>query len=103
MITLQQIEAIVVLLSAIGALVVATGTLVWFMADQFKKNRAEFWKGITALHNTITVKLDDHEKKDDRRFDRVTDQIWNIEFGIWNCEHECRLARHLQRRHDLRR
>ena len=76
---LQQIEAIVVLLSAIGALVVATGTLVWFMADQFKKNRAEFWKGITALHNTITVKLDDHEKKDDRRFERVTDQIWSIE------------------------
>ncbi len=77
--TLQQVEAIVDLLVAIGALVAATATLVWFIADQFKKNRAEFWKGIAALHNTITAKLDDHEKKDDRRFERVTDQIWNIE------------------------
>jgi hypothetical protein len=77
--TVQQLEAIVILLGAIGSLVVATGTLVWFMADQFKKNRAEFWKAITSLHNTITTKLDDHEKKDDRRFEKVTDQIWSIE------------------------
>lgn len=77
--TLQQIEATVVLLSAIGALVVATGTLVWFMSDQFKKNRAEFWKGITSLHNTITAQLDDHETKDDIRFEKIRDQIWTIE------------------------
>jgi hypothetical protein len=76
--TAQQIETIIVLLCAMGSLVVATGTLVWFMADQFKKNRAEFWKGITSLHNTMTARLDDHDKKDDRRFDRMTDELWDI-------------------------
>lgn len=67
------------MLTAIGALIVATATLVWFIADQFKKSRAEFWKGITALHNTMTTSLDDHEKRDDQRFDRLTTQVWGLE------------------------
>jgi hypothetical protein len=75
----QQLETIIVLLCAIGSLVIATATLVWFMADQFKKSRAEFWKGITALHNTMTEQLDDHENKDDRRFERITDQLFEIQ------------------------
>ena len=76
--TFQAAELVITLVAAIGALIVATATVVWFMADQFKKNRAEFWKAITALHNSITEKIDDHSKDDDRRFHELQTQIWQM-------------------------
>jgi hypothetical protein len=71
-------ELVVTLCTAIAALVVATATVVWFMAEQFKKTRAEFWKAISSLHNTVAATIDDHKKEDDRRFERLTDQVWSI-------------------------
>ncbi len=74
-----QIETLLAVVSAIGALILATATLVWFISEQFKKNREEFWKGISSLHNTITSMLGNHEKEDDRRFERLSDQIHDVE------------------------
>jgi hypothetical protein len=78
-VTTQQIEFIITLLAGIGGLLVATASLAWFIAEQFKKTRAEFWTGITNLHNTIMMKIDDHQKEDDHRFDAITRQVWNLE------------------------
>ena len=75
----SQIETIIAVVSAIGALLVATSTLVWFISTQFKSAREEFWKGISSLHNTITTMLNNHEKDDDRRFERISDQLLDIE------------------------
>ena len=77
--TVQELQLVITMLTAIGALIVAVAVLVWFIADQFKKNRAEFWRAISELHNTIAAQIDRHEQKDDVRFDRLTNQIWSIE------------------------
>jgi predicted tellurium resistance membrane protein TerC len=77
--TLTQIEALVATLTAIGGLIFAIAGLVWFLSEQFKRNRSEFWKAISELHNTIVGKMDTHEKEDDRRFEALTTQIWHIE------------------------
>jgi len=66
-------------LEVLASVATATAAVVWFIADQFKKNRAEFWKGIEALQAALTVKLDQHEREDNRRFEKITEQIWDIE------------------------
>jgi hypothetical protein len=75
----QAVEALIAVAGAAGSLVVATATLVWFIADQFKKNRRVFYEGLTALHNAVTSKLDEHEKKDDKRFEMLTSQVFDIQ------------------------
>ena len=75
----SQIELVTAVVTALFGIVIATGTLVWFMADKFKKNRAEFWRGLTELHNTVMSEMDNHEKKDDLRFEALTNQIWKME------------------------
>jgi len=81
-VTATQVELVVTLLTAVGALCVAVGTLVWFISDQFKKNRALFWKGLSELHNTIVAKIDDHQKDDNRRFAALQDAVWDLRLHL---------------------
>ena len=51
-------------------------------ANQFKKNRSEFWRGLTELHNTITAKVDDHAKDDKIQFNDLSNQIWRLRLAV---------------------
>ena len=66
--TAEQLQFIITLLTGMGSLLVAGGTLAWFIATQFRKSRSEFWRGLTELHNTITAQIDDHIKDDKIQF-----------------------------------
>lgn len=80
--TAEQLQFLITLLSAIAALFVAGGTFMWFVAEQFKKSRGEMWKAVTALHNTVTDLVANHEIKDDHRFKETSDDIWELKLAI---------------------
>ena len=87
-------QFITTLLTGMGSLLVAGGTLAWFIADQFKKNRNEFWRGITELHNTITAQIDDHIKDDKIQFKELGDQIWQVRLAVARGNDEDKPQRH---------
>src|SRR5579863_1975200 len=54
-------------LTIIGSIAAATAILTWFMSEQFRKNRATFYR-VISLHN----------REDDANFALLEEQIWNI-------------------------
>jgi hypothetical protein len=80
--TAEQLQFIITLLTGMGSLLVAGGTLAWFIQDQFKKNREVFWRAITELHNTVTAKIDDHAKEDKIQFRDLSNEIWRLRLAV---------------------
>lgn len=74
----DTIQTVVAVATALCGLVLGTGSIVATVFIQAKKNREEFWLGLTALNNTMVNKLDEHDKKDDRRIERITTELWDI-------------------------
>jgi hypothetical protein len=92
--TAEQLQFIITLLTGMGSLLVAGGTLAWFIANQFKINRAEFWRGITELHNTLTVQIDDHIKDDKIQFKELGEQVWQLRLAVARGNDEDKPQRH---------
>jgi hypothetical protein len=78
----EQLQFLISLLTGMGSLLVAGGTLAWFIATQFRKNRSEFWRGLTELHNTITSKIDDHAKDDKIQFKDLSNEMWRLRLAV---------------------
>lgn len=67
--------------SAVSVVVAVTASIVgatWWLSDQLRKNRDIFYKQMADYHNQITMKMDNHEKEDDRRFNSLSNNIWQI-------------------------
>ena len=52
-------------LSIMTTVISATGGLSWWLSTQFNK-----------LQNFFIKKIDDHEDKDNKRFDELSDDLW---------------------------
>lgn len=77
----KTVEMVILISSAIGALLVTTVGATWFLFNQFRKMRSAFYDALAGLSNHITAQLSDHERDDTRRFDALTKHLHRVEMN----------------------
>lgn len=86
----EAILVIISIITAVFAFAASTGTIVWFVSNQFSISTEKMHSAVNDLSKAIVSKLEYHEKHDDERFaeigktvdnrvKEVSDRIWNIE------------------------
>lgn len=69
-------------LSIIITVVGATGTLSWWLASQFRDVRNLVYNKTEQLQNFLLTKMDAHEKHDDKRFEDLNDDLWDVRIRL---------------------
>ena len=62
--------------------VVATGTMSYWLSSQFRDVRDMVFRKTEQLQNYFTQKVEAHEKHDDQRFDALNDDVWMIRLRL---------------------
>jgi hypothetical protein len=65
-------------LTIVGSVIVFVGSMTWWLALQFSSLRTLVYSQIKEVRDTIIAKLEYHEKHDDKRFDNIRNDIWDI-------------------------
>lgn len=69
-------------LSIILTVVVATGTMSYWLSNQFKDVRNLVYQKTEQLQNYFLAKVEAHEQHDDKRFDALNDDVWMIRLRL---------------------
>lgn len=62
----------------VGGVASTIAILTWWLSRQFNVQNENFSKKIDYLYDKIISKLDYHEKHDDKRFEQVNNNIWEL-------------------------
>ena len=70
-----ELSLLVTVILAVAGIV---WTFAWWLSNKFNSMMATFYNKIDSVGAVILDKLEYHEKHDDKRFQQVSNDIWDI-------------------------
>jgi hypothetical protein len=74
----EFIQAWLATSSIIVTIIVSVWTLSWWLSSQFKDVRNLVYDKVEQVQRIFLERLEHHERHDDKRFNEVVEDIWNI-------------------------